>query len=394
MLIAIVLFFLLLFWIYNSTQKAAKFPSGPPRLPVVGGLPWLINGSDGNGIQAFENLRMKYGKVFGFYIGYGKFIVLSDFALVKEAFKSEHLADRPPFKPFNEFREGHKNPGLSGSTPGLAQSNGIYWQEQRRFALRNLRDLGFGKTSMNDLLQEEAMKLCSLLGAKEDMDLDLTTMLNRSIVNAVWFIISGEKMELEDPRLNELVSLINAFGANVNLSSPLTFMLPHPSMAKLPILRSIMNFDLIKDAFESVNKYIQQTVRCHQQNSDLDNPQDFIDVYLKRMQEETNIESSFSSENGFDALVSVLADLMMPGMETVSSALSWAFYFMAKHPDVQERAYQEIKQVPYFIHFTKLSCNLLSTTFISNETMQFYNIPFCISLFSDLGRRKSTLTHR
>ena len=347
MLFAIVLAFLLfVFWLYKSTQKAPNFPNGPPRLPVIGGLPWLIKGSNGSTIQSYENLCEQYGKACGFYIGYGKFIVLSDYELVKEAFKSEHLTDRPPFKPFNEFREGFENPHLNGSTPGIALSNGIYWQEQRRFALRNLRDLGFGKTSMEDLLLEEANKLCRLLSTKENMDLDLTTMLNLSIVNAVWFIISGEKMELEDPRLNELATLINDFGIKVDLSSPLTLMLPHPSMAKFPILRSIMNLDLIKETFESVSKYIQPTIKYHQQNSDLDNPQDFIDVYLKRIQEETNTESSFSSKNGFNALVTALTDMMMAGMDTTSTALKWAFYFVAKHPDIQQRAYQEIEKVP------------------------------------------------
>jgi hypothetical protein len=48
-------------------------------------------------------------------------------------------------------------------TAGLLQSSGTEWVEQRRFALRQLRDLGFGKASMEDTISEEIDKLSNLL---------------------------------------------------------------------------------------------------------------------------------------------------------------------------------------------------------------------------------------
>jgi hypothetical protein len=41
----------------------------------------------------------------------------------------------------------------NGGVPGVIFSHGNYWKELRRFLLRNLRDFGFGKTSMEDLFQ-------------------------------------------------------------------------------------------------------------------------------------------------------------------------------------------------------------------------------------------------
>ena len=49
------------------------------------------------------------------------------------------------------------------SSPGLLQSSGPEWVEQRRFALRQLRDLGFGKSSMEDNILDEIEKLTNLL---------------------------------------------------------------------------------------------------------------------------------------------------------------------------------------------------------------------------------------
>ena len=78
---------------------------------------------------------------------------------------------------------------------------------------------------------------------------------------------------------------------------------------------------------------------------DTNNPRDFMDVYLKQIQEETNPNSSFYGANGMDTIVAVLSDLFLAGMETTSSMCCWAFYFMAKYKEVQEKVQTELDQV-------------------------------------------------
>jgi hypothetical protein len=39
-----------------------------------------------------------------------------------------------------------------GRFPGVVFSVGNYWRELRRFMLRNLRDFGFGKASMQETI--------------------------------------------------------------------------------------------------------------------------------------------------------------------------------------------------------------------------------------------------
>jgi len=50
-----------------------------------------------------------------------------------------------------------------GQVPGVIFTGGKYWREQRRFLLKNLRDFGFGKSSMEAIFHDEASKLCKLL---------------------------------------------------------------------------------------------------------------------------------------------------------------------------------------------------------------------------------------
>ncbi len=53
--------------------------------------------------------------------------------------------------------------GEDGIPKGIVHTNGAEWSEQRRFALKTLRDFGFGKRGMDAIIQEEASDLVRAL---------------------------------------------------------------------------------------------------------------------------------------------------------------------------------------------------------------------------------------
>ena len=75
-------------------------------------------------------------------MGPSLFIVLNDFKLAKELFSKDEFSGRP-------VSWWHKNVrGLNGRNLGIINTTGHLWQEQRRFALKELRDLGFGRRAL------------------------------------------------------------------------------------------------------------------------------------------------------------------------------------------------------------------------------------------------------
>ena len=79
--------------------------------------------------------------------------------------KNDATASRPKLRPFQDLRPGGGVKGILDSensdwTPGIGFSRGRTWKEQRIFALRVLKDFGFGKSSMEDTLLDEVDKLC------------------------------------------------------------------------------------------------------------------------------------------------------------------------------------------------------------------------------------------
>ena len=77
---------------------------------------------------------------------------------------------------FSRFGDG-KN------SRGLIFSNGNEWQEQRRFVMRTLREFGFGKSTMDELMHREILELFSHLDSQVDQTIQLSHTFNISIVN-------------------------------------------------------------------------------------------------------------------------------------------------------------------------------------------------------------------
>ena len=99
------------------------------------------------------------------------------------------------------------------SMVGLVFVEGEFWTEQRRFTLRHLRDLGFGKTSIEDQMMDEIKELLSDMksAAQSDPDhiVDFKGIFNVSILNILWVILCGKRYERDDVALKKLLSLVD-----------------------------------------------------------------------------------------------------------------------------------------------------------------------------------------
>lgn len=71
-------------------REARKLPPGPWALPVVGYLPFL-----GVRHKTFLELARSYGALFSARLGNQLTVVLSDYRLIREAFRREEFTGRP-----------------------------------------------------------------------------------------------------------------------------------------------------------------------------------------------------------------------------------------------------------------------------------------------------------
>jgi len=77
--------------------------------------------------------------------------------------------------------------------------------DQRRFSLRNLRDFGFGKQTMEHMIQETTSDFIQELKKKLGTPIDLHERFSIVVVSALWRIAAGEKLSQNDPKILELL---------------------------------------------------------------------------------------------------------------------------------------------------------------------------------------------
>ncbi len=198
--------------------------------------------------------------VVGLYIGRMPATIISDFDILKSLLKTAECSARPCIYPFNHAKAGHDAKHLENCAPGLLLTKGRSWQEQRRTVMRHLRDLGFAKAdAMEGLFHDELEKLFALMDADRERSgpVDLTRGLGISIVNALWKIMVGEQFSLDDPKLMELLILMNTAMRETSPQSLLALMLPFKIMVKLPILRDISGFSRAKAFFEKIEAFLR-----------------------------------------------------------------------------------------------------------------------------------------
>lgn len=351
----VVIVILLVVWIYKRTKKPDKFPPGPPRVPIFGSLLFLRDDTLKPPclFHVFKNLNEDYGPLVGFYVGNNPSVLVSDYNIVKDLFKKDELALRPPLLPNNEFRSGWKemeqlHPELGpGLQPAPIFGIGQYQQEMRRFVLRNLRDFGFGKSSMEDRLNDQVAVLCkfySKLAATNEIIKPNLTM-NVPVVNSIWNIFTGETLDPEDPKSMELAELVDTLLRLTNPQDPILQILPHPSMANWPILRHYTAYETAQNAFKKMEAFVNPYIKEHQRTLDADNVRDFMDVWLLEVQKTTDPKSCFYGQLGIYGLLGATIDMFLAGMDTTSNTLTWSMFYMLWHPEHKKRVQDEIDQV-------------------------------------------------
>ncbi|XP_035882911.1 cytochrome P450 2C19-like isoform X4 [Phyllostomus discolor] len=166
---------------------------------------------------------------------------------------------------------------------------------------------------------------------------DPTFILGCAPCNVICSIIFQNRFDYKD---HNLINIMEMFDENVRILSS-------------PWIQLCNNFPVLLDYFpgshnnilknlSNVRSYIMEKTREHQVSLDINNPQDFIDYFLIKMeQEKHNPQSVFTLEN----LAIVVSDFLGAGTETTSTTLRYALLLLLKHPEVLAKVQEEVDRV-------------------------------------------------
>ncbi|KAJ8725545.1 hypothetical protein PYW08_003728 [Mythimna loreyi] len=319
-------------WTLLASRQMNKLPPGPWGPPVVGYLPFL-----GVRHQTFLELAHHYGALFSARLGNQLTIVISDYKLIREAFRREEFTGRPSTPLM------HTLDGL-----GIVNSEGRLWKNQRRFLHDKLRDfgmtyLGNGKKIMEGRIKSEVFELIANLRRAEGSPIDANSLLALGVSNVICGITMSVRFSNGDPRFERLNNLIEEgmrlFGeVHYGEYVPLYNYLPGKARAQERVAKNR----------EEMFEFYQTLIDEHRETLNADNVRDLIDVYLIEIEKAKNEGRAGELFEGRDhelQLKQILGDLFSAGMETIKSSLLWMIVFMLRNPEAKKRVQEELDAI-------------------------------------------------
>ena len=223
----------------------------------------------------------------GFKLGNQLSVVISDFDMLNEAFKDDRFCGRPSNlqEVFAAFFTKDKNEKSSG---GIVFSHGDHWREQRRFAMRTLKEFGVGKSFLQTVINDEVAKLVEELKEESGESINLKFRTNLAVVNTLWQILNGEKSDMNNPQMAKVFRSTAQFVVENSLSGPVMIM---PWLRHLPFFNK--KFEKARRSPQEMRKLTSMSIKKHMDTFDEDHQRDFIDCYIKKMKETSDENSSF-----------------------------------------------------------------------------------------------------
>ncbi|XP_014720157.1 cytochrome P450 2C19-like [Equus asinus] len=317
---------LLLLSLWKQRSRKGKLPPGPTPLPIIGNI-LQLDVKDIN--KSFINLSKFYGPVFTLYLGLEPTVVLHGYKAVKEALidLGEEFSGRGSFPLAERANKGH----------GILFSNGKRWKEIRRFSLMTLRNFGMGKRSIEDRVQQEACCLVEELRKTSASPCNPTFILGCAPCNVICSVIFHNRFDYTD---QNVLNLLELFNENANILSSPWAQVCNNFPAVIDYIPG-RHKKLLKNVAD-IKSYLLEKIKEHQESLDINNPRDFIDCFLIKMeQEKYNQYSEFTVEN----LVTTAFDLFAAGTETTSTTLRYGLLLLLKHPEVTAKVHEEIDHV-------------------------------------------------
>ncbi|XP_071454081.1 methyl farnesoate epoxidase-like [Hetaerina americana] len=334
----ILLTLVIVYFIYLGFSKPKNFPPGPPRLPLIGSLPFLANKNQPLFYRVIEKTGEKWGckdGIMGLYFGSDPVIAIWNPKLVREVLQRDEFSGRPNGFSFQMRSFGKKL--------GVFFSDGPAWAEQRRFTLRHLRDLGLlGLNKVQHHVQAEIVALLQNIREHPEGPLKGSRIIQANgiftmhIVNILWALMSGKRYSIDDAHLKKLFNLLTRTFRSGQVSGGL--------LNALPWIRFIFpNVTQYRDNMEtwtSLQAFIKETIDEHKAVFNKNDVNDFIDAYLLEMESKSGEDSSYCEEE----LIIICMDIFGAGSESVGNTLSFALLYLGLYPDVQARLWEEMKK--------------------------------------------------
>jgi cytochrome P450 len=322
------------------TASATQRPiPGPRGLPLLGMMPEMV----GDMLGLFTNTAREYGGIAQFKLLNKSYLLVTNADYVKYILQDN-------YKNYIRGRSVETGRVLLGN--GLPLIDGDFWLRERRmlqpaFHRERLGKLANTITAVIDtFMQDWAGK------ARQDQTLDLDDEMMRLTLTIIIKSMFSSPIDEKIPALSHAFQVASKF-----------MLWRSQQMLQLPLSVPIPRHVEYNRALKVLNDTIYPLItdgRKHPKD-------DLLSMMLEMRDADTG--EGLSDRQARDEVVTIF----FAGHETTAATMSWAFYLLSKHPEVEERLRAEVRNVlngraPAFSDLPKL----VYMQQVINEVLRLY----------------------
>ncbi|HJT85701.1 MAG TPA: cytochrome P450 [Nitrososphaeraceae archaeon] len=325
-------------------KEVNKYPPGPKDiLPFTLARKFLRDP-----LKTLTNLAQNYGYISHFKFGKLNIYFLNHPEYIEDVLVTNH-------KNFIKSRGLQISKRLLGS--GLLTSEGDYHDKQRRL----IQPTFYPKKikSYTEIIIEKTLNLCD--NWKEGVEIDIHKEMTQLTLEIICKAVLGYDIKPEEDEIGDsLLTCMNYFNR---------LLMPFGELIeKIPILPINKGFQNAKEnldsiVFRMIDEHRVKLERDEGKNNDL------LFTLLK-----SQYDREFAENMSDQQLRDEVMTIFLAGHETTANALTWTFYMLSEHPEIDSRHQKEINSI--FDNKSKISFNdiqkLEYTTKVLTESMRLY----------------------
>lgn len=326
MFVVISLLIILILVIFKSTKKPKNYPPGPRFYPLIGNYPQIKNLTKKYGGLHFavDKLAQKYKThILGLKLGAEYTVVATGFHTIKRILTDEAFDGRPK----NFFIR------LRSSNKGITGTDGDLSATLRKFTVKHMKFLGFGGSTMNLYIKNEAEVLVTSI---KNCEGQLSLFLAPSVLNVLWKIVAGSELK-HDAKVDKLLKLFHKRSKSFDMAGGLLNLMPWLRF----ILPEYTGYNLIVRINKELHEMMNEIISDHYLKWYKGRNDDFIYSFMSEAHDNKD-DSKFLTD---DNLSMVCLDLFIGGSQTTSTSLEYAFLTMLHFPQIQEKVHEILDAV-------------------------------------------------
>ncbi|XP_010525434.1 PREDICTED: cytochrome P450 94B3 [Tarenaya hassleriana] len=218
---------------------------------------------------------------------------------------------------------------------GIFNSDGEMWSKQRKtasyeFSTRSLREFVFSNATL-----EITSRLVPMLSeaAKMGKVLDFQDVLERFAFDNICKLAFNVDPACLGGDATSGAEFMRAFDtAALLISKRFMSLSPHGWMLKRKF--NVGSERILKESVDTVHRFADDIVRARMEGKSGNKNEDLLSRFIK-----------IDEMNSPDLLRDIVISFILAGRETTSSALSWFFWLLSLHPEVEEKIIEELNSI-------------------------------------------------